>query len=63
LQAQFSIAMRDKWQEIDGLYNYHDVYKHLIKAIQEAPDQTWAASLLGWWNELVLFFLLFDMIC
>ncbi|KAG2357794.1 hypothetical protein BDR07DRAFT_1490321 [Suillus spraguei] len=53
IQSQFSIAMCDKWQETDGCYKYSEAYTRLIKAIQEAPDQTWAESLLQWWNKMV----------
>ncbi|KAG1858666.1 hypothetical protein C8R48DRAFT_606307, partial [Suillus tomentosus] len=37
----------------DYLTNYNEVYTRFIKAIREAPDQTWAESLLQWWNQTV----------
>ncbi|KIK35590.1 hypothetical protein CY34DRAFT_95817, partial [Suillus luteus UH-Slu-Lm8-n1] len=52
IQSQFSIAARDKWHETDGCYKYSEAYTRLIKAIREAPDRTWAESLLQWWNQL-----------
>ncbi|KAG2121684.1 hypothetical protein BD769DRAFT_1671308 [Suillus cothurnatus] len=53
IQSQFGIASHDKWQETDGYYKYSEAYTHFIKAIQEAPDQTWAESLLQRWNRVV----------
>lgn len=53
IQSRFSIAARDKWHETDGCYKYSEAYTRLIKAIRDAPDQTWAESLLQWWNQMV----------
>ncbi|KAG1867621.1 hypothetical protein C8R48DRAFT_599215, partial [Suillus tomentosus] len=41
------------WHETDGCYKYNEAYTRFIKAIREAPDQTWAESLLQWWNQTV----------
>ncbi|KAG1784281.1 uncharacterized protein HD556DRAFT_1451965 [Suillus plorans] len=37
---------------MDGKYDYHEAYYRIIQAIQEPFDQTWADSLLEWWNML-----------
>ncbi|KAG1805027.1 uncharacterized protein HD556DRAFT_1437185 [Suillus plorans] len=53
VQCRFSISSRDKWQAMDGKYDYHEAYYRIIRAIQEPFDQTWADSLLEWWNMSV----------
>jgi hypothetical protein len=54
-QCHFSISSHDKWQAMDGKYDYHEAYFQIIHAIQEPFDQMWADALLEWWNMYVLF--------
>ncbi|KAG1810516.1 hypothetical protein EV424DRAFT_1542886 [Suillus variegatus] len=53
VQCHFSISLRDKWQAMDGKYDYHEAYYRIIRAIQEPFNQTWVDSLLEWWNMSV----------
>ncbi|KAG1794121.1 uncharacterized protein HD556DRAFT_1308193 [Suillus plorans] len=49
----YTLRSRKFAQAMDGKYDYHEAYYRIIQAIQEPFDQTWADSLLEWWNMFV----------
>ncbi|KAG2142232.1 uncharacterized protein EDB93DRAFT_1252293 [Suillus bovinus] len=53
MKSHFGISSHDKWQKIDGNYNYRDAYYRTIKEIREPFDDVWAKELLEWWNSVV----------
>ncbi|KAG6377893.1 hypothetical protein JVT61DRAFT_14680 [Boletus reticuloceps] len=51
IQARFGISSKDQWNEMDGNVNYCDMYKAIIRFLQDAVDKKWKDGLLRWWNK------------
>ncbi|KAG6369478.1 hypothetical protein JVT61DRAFT_14370 [Boletus reticuloceps] len=49
--ARFGISSKDQWNEMDGNVNYCDMYKAIIRFLQDAVDKKWKDGLLRWWNK------------
>ncbi|OAX34738.1 hypothetical protein K503DRAFT_803343 [Rhizopogon vinicolor AM-OR11-026] len=44
-------SARNKWTEVDGLFNYRTFYYSIIDFIRECEDEDWVEKLFKWWNR------------
>ncbi|KAE9403743.1 hypothetical protein BT96DRAFT_917315, partial [Gymnopus androsaceus JB14] len=53
VQARFGISVAEKWDALDGHFNYADFYTEIVDFFEDYPDDKSVVDLLEWWNEYV----------
>ncbi|KAE9385941.1 hypothetical protein BT96DRAFT_928557 [Gymnopus androsaceus JB14] len=53
VQARFGISIAEKWDALDGHFNYADFYTEIVDFFEDYPDDKSVVDLLEWWNEYV----------
>lgn len=53
-QARFVLSVAEKWNALDGHFNYVDFYTEIVDFFEDYPDDKCVVGLLEWWDEYVL---------
>ncbi|KAF9030054.1 hypothetical protein BDP27DRAFT_1436367 [Rhodocollybia butyracea] len=55
--TRFAISAAEKWDGVDGHFNYVEFYMEMVKYFKEYPKDTKVVNLLEWWNECISYYL------
>ncbi|KAF9050950.1 hypothetical protein BDP27DRAFT_1373509 [Rhodocollybia butyracea] len=55
--TRFAISAADKWDGVNGHFNYVKFYMEMVKYFKEYPKDTKVVNLLEWWNERISYYL------
>ena len=56
IQARFGISSKNRWSEMDGIFNYRKFYYALIELVDDNENVEWRDDLLKYYNMCVFIF-------